>query len=185
MKKIIVIGGSNSKYSINKEFALYTANQIKNIEVEVLDLNEFEMPLFSVDTEKETGVPELAIKFLERIGNSDGVILSLAEHNGSYTVAFKNILDWTSRACENIDIWRNKPMFLLSTSPGGRGGASVHKQAMSFFPHMSAQIKSTFTLPKYYDNYSSENGIVNQEMLIAFTNAVNKFETELMDKITL
>ena len=33
MKKIIAIGGSNSKESINKRFATYTANKIDNGEV--------------------------------------------------------------------------------------------------------------------------------------------------------
>ena len=49
MKKIIAFGGSNSKNSINKELAAYTANQINNVEVEVLDLNDFELPLYGID----------------------------------------------------------------------------------------------------------------------------------------
>ena len=48
-KKIIAFGGSSSKNSINKQLATYAAHLFQNVEVEVLDLNDYEMPLFSVD----------------------------------------------------------------------------------------------------------------------------------------
>ncbi|MEO8255397.1 MAG: NAD(P)H-dependent oxidoreductase, partial [Flavobacterium sp.] len=51
--KITAFGGSNSKHSINKHFATYAASLFENADVEVLDLNDFAMPLFSVDLEKE------------------------------------------------------------------------------------------------------------------------------------
>ena len=54
-KKIIAFGASSSRNSINKQLATFAANQFKNTEVEILDLNDYEMPLFSVDKEKENG----------------------------------------------------------------------------------------------------------------------------------
>ena len=58
--KIIAFAGSNSKNSINKKLVSFAAKQFKNAEVEILDLNDFELPLFSVDREKEMGRPQLA-----------------------------------------------------------------------------------------------------------------------------
>ena len=110
MKKIIAFAGSNSKTSINKQLAVFVANQINNVEVKVLDLNDFELPLYGIDKESENGIPENAHLFLNHIQSSDGIVLSLAEHNGSYSVAFKNLLDWMSRI--NGKLWSNKPMFL-------------------------------------------------------------------------
>ena len=46
--KIIAFGGSPSKNSINKKLATYAASLFENAEVEVLTLNDFEMPLFTV-----------------------------------------------------------------------------------------------------------------------------------------
>ena len=51
MKKIIAFGASSSKTSINKEFATYVAYQFQNASIEILDLNDYEMPIFSVDKE--------------------------------------------------------------------------------------------------------------------------------------
>ena len=52
-KKIIAFGASSSKQSINKQLATFAANQFQNVSVEILDLNDYEMPIFSVDKEKE------------------------------------------------------------------------------------------------------------------------------------
>ena len=55
--KIIAFGASNSKESINKALAHFTATLVPGAEVEVLDLREYELPIFSADLEKEIGHP--------------------------------------------------------------------------------------------------------------------------------
>ena len=122
MKKIIAFGASSSETSINKQLVTYAANQFENTTVEILDLNDYEMPIFSIDKEKN-GIPKLAHDFYNKLGTADLIIISFAEHNGVYTTAFKNIFDWTSRV--NMNVFQDKPMFLLATSPGPRGGSSV------------------------------------------------------------
>ena len=49
MKKIVAFGASSSKKSINKDFATFVASQVKDVDVLVLDLNDFEMPIYSID----------------------------------------------------------------------------------------------------------------------------------------
>ena len=120
MKKLIALGASNSKSSINKTLAIYVASKVKNTKVEIVDLNDYELPLYGVDFEAKNGIPKKAEKLSEVIESSDGLVISLAEHNGSYTVAFKNTIDWLSRV--DIKVWKDKPLLLLATSPGGRGG---------------------------------------------------------------
>ena len=94
--KIIAFGGSNSQHSINKHLATYAAGLFENAEVEVLDLNDFAMPLFSVDLEKEVGQHEIAKAFLAKLAAADILVVSLAENNNNYSTAFKNIFDWSS-----------------------------------------------------------------------------------------
>lgn len=154
MKNIIALGGSNSKNSINKTLATYAASQVEGAQVQVIDLNDFELPLFGVDLEEASGIPENANKLNAIIEAADGIVLSLAEHNGSYSVAFKNALDWITRI--NVKLWKDKPMLLLSTSPGARGGASVLEAAKGTFPHLGGNIIADFSLPSFYDNFSEE-----------------------------
>ena len=161
MKKIIAIGGSNSKKSISKALAIYTAKQIENTETIIIDLNEYELPLYGIDAETENGIPENAVKLNNLLQSADGLVVSLAEHNGSYSAAFKNTLDWISRIDHKV--WKNKPMLLMATSPGGRGGATVLQAAKTSFPHLGGNIVADFSLPAFGDNFS-ENGLTNKEL---------------------
>lgn len=152
MKRIIAFAGSNSKNSINKTLATYASSLVEDVEVEVLDLNDYELPLYGIDFETENGIPDNAHKFLEKIKTSDGIVLSLAEHNGVYATVFKNIFDWMSR----IDgkLWSDKPMLLMATSPGGRGGATVLEVAKGRFAFMGGNIVADFSLPNFGDHFA-------------------------------
>ena len=176
MKKIIAFAGSNSKNSINKSLARFTSTLVKDVETEVLDLNDFELPIYGIDEEIENGIPENANKFLDILRSSDGIILSLAEHNGAYTTAFKNLFDWMSR----IDgkLWSDKPMLLMSTSPGGRGGATVLEIARGRFPYMGGNIVSTFSLPSFNDNFKDES-FVNKELKTQLDIEVLRFQQSI------
>tara|TARA_R100000935_G_scaffold21876_3_gene40430 strand:+ start:8142 stop:8675 length:534 start_codon:yes stop_codon:yes gene_type:complete len=173
MNKIIAFAGSNSSVSINKQLAVYAANQINDVTVSIIDLNDYTLPLYGFDHEKEHGIPEKAQIFLNLIKESDGIILSLAEHNGAYSTAFKNIFDWMSR----IDgkLWSDKPMLLMATSPGGRGGATVLEIAKGRFPYMGGNIVATFSLPNFNDNFS-EAGIKDQALQTRLKDAVAVFQ---------
>lgn len=177
MKKLLTLGASSSRSSINKQLANWAANQVNGATINLIDLNDYEMPIFSVDKEKENGHPEAAERFKQAIREADGIIISFAEHNGSYSSAFKNVLDWTSRIERSM--WLDKPMFLMATSPGGRGGATVLGSATGYFPHMKANVAASFSLPSFYDNFSAEAGITNAEHLATFKEQLAQFENAL------
>lgn len=174
MKKIIAFGASSSKASINKEFVTYVAYQFQNASTEILDLNNYEMPIFSVDKEKENGIPQLAQDFYAKLGSADLIIISFAEHNGNYSTAFKNILDWISRI--NAKTFQEKPILLLATSPGARGGSSVLDIATKRFPFQGGIVKGSFSLPSFFDNFNSVNGIINPDLKDQLTNIITSIE---------
>ena len=58
--KIIAFGASNSRQSVNRKLAAIVAGLVPGAEVELLDLNDYEMPLFSEDRERESGHPREA-----------------------------------------------------------------------------------------------------------------------------
>lgn len=174
--KIIAFGASYSKNSINKKFANYAAKQLEGT-IELLDLNDFQLPLYTIDYEQENGIPEAAKIFTDKILGSDIVVISLAEHNGSYTAGFKNIFDWSSRV--NIKIFENKKMLLLSTATGPRGGNSVLLHALDRFPRHGAEIIEHYSLPSFNQNFNTEEGIINQELLQDFLNVLENFKQHL------
>ena len=173
MKKILAFAGSTSSTSINKKLATFTAQNLENTTSKVINLRDFKMPIYSFDEEKENGIPEDAKKFSNLFDEYDGFIISLAEHNGSYTAAFKNMFDWASRI--DIKVFRNKPILLMSTSPGRRGGLTVLEQATATFPRHGASQVFSFSLPSFFVNFK-EDKIINEEFLGELKNKVQEFE---------
>ena len=129
----------------------------------MIDLNDYELPLFSEDIELEIGQPPKALEFLRKIGESDALLISFAEHNGSYSVAYKNIFDWCSRI--NPKVFQGKPMVLLSTSPGSRGGASVLATDESTAHRFAGKVKASLSIPSFEDNFDLESNTLKSKEL--------------------
>jgi len=182
MKKVLAFGASNSKASINHQLAIWAANQLPAVEVIEVKLDDFEMPLYNIDKEMQDGIPALAKEFKNLVEEVDGILVSFAEHNGTYSVAFKNIYDWISRISKPI--WGDKPMMIMATSPGPRGGVTVLKNAQEILPHRGVKISGVFSLPSFGSNFS--DGITDparkgefQEQLRAFSSALLQEENTL------
>lgn len=172
MKKILAFAGSTSRTSINKQLATFAAKNLQKTTYEVIDLADYSLPVFSVDEEKN-GIPEDVQTFSDLLDSHDGFILSLAEHNGSYAAGFKNIFDWASRIEKKV--FRNKPVLLMATSPGARGGANVLHAAASYFPFMGASSIETFSLPNFFDHFK-DGELVNEEALSELKEKIVAFE---------
>lgn len=173
MKKVLAFAGSTSSTSINKRLATFAAENLSNTAFQVVDLRDFSMPIYSEDDEKENGFPKNAKRFSALFDKYDGFIVSLAEHNSSYTAAFKNIYDWSSRVESNV--FRDKPLLLMAASPGARGGASVLEAGIASFSRMGAKELVSFSFPNFYDNFKEEK-VVNKELLAILIEKVGKFE---------
>ncbi len=175
MKKILAFGASNSKTSINRQLAQWAASQVVDAEPIFLHLNDFEMPIYSIDREKEQGFPQLAKDFVELINKADGILISFAEYNGSFTSAFKNIYDWISRI--EKPVWKNKPMMILATSPGERGGVRILSHVQQLFPSTGAQLAGIFSLPSFASNF--DGGITDERLLAEFQEQLELFQQAL------
>jgi len=169
---IIAFGASHSRHSINKQFATYAASRFKGASSEILDLTNYELPLFTVDLEREIGHPEAIQHFIDKVRSADLLIISLAEHNGSYTAAFKNLFDWVSRVKPKL--FEDIPLFLLSTSPGGRGGLGVMEAARVRFPIHGAAIVGHYSLPKFGEHFDPQKGITDQGLRESFEEVLQK-----------
>ena len=162
--KILAIGASNNRRSINRVLAAYAAQLVSGAELEVLDIHDYELPIFSDKREQRFGQPLQARNFFNKIGAADGIIVSFAEHNGSYTAAFKNLFDWASRI--DVKVFQDKPAIFLATSPGPGGAKSVLASAVNAAPFFGAQLIGQLSIPKFHENFDvNEGGLINELLL--------------------
>lgn len=182
--KILVFGASNSSDSINKKFATSVSKYYKEKEdsIDIIDLNDFEMPLFSKDKEREIGLPNEALHFAEKIDNADLILISFAENNGNYNVGYKNLVDWTSRI-KDRKIYNGKPVFLLATSQGRRGGQSVLQIATERMPFDGAEVLETFSLPEFNVNFEEGKGVTNALLRSQLEAKVRKTKRLMADRL--
>jgi len=177
MKKIIIIGASSSSTSTNKALANYTASLLNNVELTKIDINALnDLPIFSEDFEKENSTPEAVIELNKLFKETDGFIISHAEHNGSFSAGYKNAIDWVSR--QGGKIFNDKPVMILSTSPGARGGSSVLSHAETIYPHRGAIISGVFSLPSYGDNFK-DGKIIDETLNNSLKEQLAIFEKNL------
>lgn len=173
--KVLAFAATNSKNSINKKLVKYATSLIKNDDkfIDLIDLNDYELEIYSVDRERENGIPNQAKRLFSQIGEADLVVISLAEFNGTYTSAYKNIFDWMSRIDQKV--FQGKKVIYLSTSPGDFGAASVLMQAKNSIQYFAGDLVDVFSLPNFYDNFDTEkNEIIREEFKDKLIKVMNK-----------
>ncbi len=156
--KILAFAATTSRKSINRQLIAYAAQLLEDgrpddVTVETIDLNDFEMPIYSIDRETEGGIPSAAHDFFDRIGQADALLISFAEHNGHYTAAYKNIFDWASRIDKRV--YQGKPTVMLATAPGPGGGTSVLEAAVTSGRFFGNDVRASLAIPRFHDSFDT------------------------------
>jgi chromate reductase len=125
--KILAFAGSVRRESFNKRMVAIAAEGAKQAgaQVTLIDLADYELPLFSQDLEAEKGLPAAAVALKKLFVEHHGLLISCPEYNSSITPLLKNTIDWVSRAAPGggpLAAYKAKVATLMSASPGGLGG---------------------------------------------------------------
>ena len=118
---IVGLCGSLRAGSINRMALKLAAESLPHgASMEIVDWRD--VPLFDAD-DMAAGMPPAVTTLVERLRRADGVVIATPEYNFSVPGAFKNAIDWISRATDQP--LSMKPVAILSASPGPVGGARV------------------------------------------------------------
>lgn len=177
MNTILAFAGSNSSTSINHSLVGYTASLVKDYEVRLLDMVNHPFPMYSEDNEKENGFSDLLLSLMDTIRNSKGLVIAVNEHNSYPSAYFKNLMDWLSRV--DSKFLADKQIFLMSTSPGGRGAIGALEVADKMLTRFNGTVVEKFSLPKYGQNFNSQRGIINNELAATHQEKLNSFLSSL------
>jgi chromate reductase len=131
---IVGLCGSLRAASVNRAaLNLAAALLPAGMTMEVLAWHD--LPPFNADVLAK-GFPESVVALRERIRRADGVVIATPEYNFSIPGMLKNALDWVSRGDDQP--FANKPVALLSASPGPVGGARVQYDLRKVMLFMNA-----------------------------------------------
>ncbi|GAA3509880.1 NAD(P)H-dependent oxidoreductase [Aquimarina addita] len=178
MKNILAFAGSNSSTSINHTLVEYVATHISDHQVKVLKLSSYSMPIYSEDEEKNNGFPGMTLGLKQEISEADALVISVNEHNGSWSAFFKNSIDWLSRLDRNF--LEGKKILLMSTAPGQRGGLSALEFAKKVLPRFGGEIVQSFSFPSFYTNFSQEtNEVTDETLFLGLSEVLSTFSQQI------
>lgn len=179
--KVLACSASNSASSINHELIKYTTEYLQ-IPSDIVNLKDFDVPIFSIDLERQNGFPDQITVLYHTIKNYDAYVISIPEHNGNFPAFFKNIIDWLTRI--RTGFFDHKPILLLNASPGLNGGKSVLDIAKKSFPHFAGHVVDTFILSQFGSLViDGKIYIENSETINELNDVIKKFESFLKTKL--
>ncbi|WP_350286265.1 NAD(P)H-dependent oxidoreductase [uncultured Croceitalea sp.] len=176
MKKIIAFSGSNNPDSINEKLVQSIIQRYSEYDIRFIDLKKFDAPIYSQEIQSN-GIPQ-QIQYLYQIfEESEGFIIASPEHNGLPSAFLKNIIDWLSVVTQRF--FNDKPVLLLSTSPGATGAKTHLGILAKLVPLWGGILKGTYSLGSFNENFdTSSNTISKEEELELVDNRFKAFISE-------
>lgn len=93
------------------------------------------------------------------------MIISFAEHNGSYSAAYKNLFDWASRIDQKV--FQDKPTVFLATSPGPGDAGSVLASAKGPDRFFGVDLKGAVSVVNFHDIFDANTGRITKPSALA------------------
>lgn len=135
MAKVVAICGSLRKASLNHAL-LRSLPALAPEGMEIVESPPIgTMPLYDADIQAK-GFPDAVTALSEAIRAASGVIICTPEYNYSIPAPLKNAIDWVSRVPNQP--FQNKPVCLMSVSPGALGGARCQYHLRQVFVFLEA-----------------------------------------------
>ncbi len=127
------------------------------MESEVINLEDYGLPLYTPEQESAHGVPQVAHELGELFKKSSALIFCAPEYNGTTPPILNNAIAWLSRTDEGD--WRssfNGKFSIVATHSGG-GGAKVLNALRSMLEHLGSvvlprTILTTYSIPLKKDS---------------------------------
>ena len=135
--KLLGLSGSIRKASTNTIILRSLAERLGGkASMTVFPLND--VPMYNGDLDGEHA-PDAVRALKAAISEADGLILCTPEYNHGMPGMLKNALDWASRPVF-ASPFKQKPVLLMTSSPGYVGGARAHTQMQETLSSMLARV---------------------------------------------
>ena len=130
MTSILVFAGSARRGAFSKQLAAAATTILAEAGAKptLVDLADFEAPLYNGDLEDSLGIPQSVLDFRRLVATHHGLMIATPEYNGFVTPLLLNMLCWASRPSPGDDfgsVFQAKPVALMAASPGRLGGVRV------------------------------------------------------------
>jgi chromate reductase len=158
--RILAFSGSARRESLNRRLLAVTAAAVQQAGgvVTLLDLNDYELPLYHGDLEQAKGLPPAAARLVGQIKAHDGLLVASPEYNSFITPLLKNTLDWCTRADD--DPFPGRAAAVVSASPGAYGAIRSLQHARHLLLHLGCHVvPSQCSLPRAHEAFDEAGAL--------------------------
>ena len=179
--KITVISGSSRAESYNLKLATQLAaiTDATNAEVSLINLKDFDLPIYNGDLEDAEGLPGTAKLLKLRLAESTGLIFTCPEYNGFMTPLLINAIDWCTRSEDaSVDLsgFTGKTVLVASASPGAGGGARAATHLKTMLSGLGSVIfPQSMVVPSAYNAFDDEGKLLDEAMTKRAEQLIEKF----------
>ena len=164
--KVLGISGSNRAESFNSRLLNLVAlkSEPLGLSTNIIEAASFGLEFYSAELEEKDGLPAAAVSLKRAFKSVDAVLFATPEYNGFPPSILKNMLDWVSRRGEDeqspCEVFSNKLVWVISTSPGKGGGARAQKFLATQLEYLGANVqKQTVTIGGARELFSNSGSI--------------------------
>lgn len=138
-----ILSGSTREASMNRKLVSAMAHVFESAgaQVQIIDLSDYDMPIYNGDYEEAEGVPEAAKKLIADLSACDGVFIATPEYNGCMPALLKNAIDWTTRV--ELGQFTGPIYGIGSATPGPLSGIMALRQLHFILTRLGAQVVPT------------------------------------------
>jgi NAD(P)H-dependent FMN reductase len=162
MYNIAIISASVRTGRNSHRVAVYLDNYISSTgagNVDMLDLNEFQFPVFEERLRYMSDPAQKVLEFADRIKKADGVIVVTPEYNGGYPASLKNVVDLL------YPEWKRKPIGIATVSNGAFGGSQVGPSLSLLFLKIGALVVPvSFRVPNVEQAFDSNGDAIEKDI---------------------
>lgn len=189
MTKLLAFAGSVRQASYNQAIVDVAAQGAREygVEVNVVSLADYAMPLFNEDEEQQHGIPDNAKAFKKLLTEHDGFLIASPEYNSSYPALLKNAIDWASRMEEGdkpMQAFKGKVAGIMAASAGGLGGMRVLVVLRMLLANIGVTVIPSQLAVAKVNNLLDESGEVSDERTIKQLKKLGKETAEMAVKLT-
>jgi NAD(P)H-dependent FMN reductase len=173
---VLLLSGSLRRASLNSRLIELAAAAVARAgaTTDRARIAEFDAPFYDGDREQESGIPEGAQRFSERLKVADAVIIASPEYNASMPGVLKNLIDWVSRV--RPQPFNGRQALLMSASPSMAGGNRGLWSLRIPLEHLGTRVyPDMFSLAQAHQAFAEDGRIASDMLQQRFDDTVTCF----------
>ncbi len=153
MIKLQIILGSTRDVRLGgtvAQWALEQAMEHKEYQVELVDLKDWNLPMFNASESPATGKYSLDLvkQWSKKIASADAYIVVTPEYNHGYPGVLKNAMDYLYKE------WNNKPIAFVGYGGAAGGSRAVEQLRQVVIELQMAPIRESVVIPNIWSAFA-------------------------------